>query len=149
MGKFSLPKPDAEYLLSEEAATEQLMVVLKHYSIDIEAQPDRRSQKALEAVCNRLVRAYRAGSLENVRDGNALKIKQHLRIPPGEVKELVWDRMTAKAKLATDGFPEDDRYARAYALAASLTGLPVGAIEKLEGADLSTAEDLGVLFLLG
>ena len=149
MGRFSLVKDESAYVLSAEAAQAQVMVVINYYKIDIDAQPDRKSQKAIEGMCDRLSNAYRAGLLENVKDGNILRVKQHLQSPPGEAKELLWDRMSAKAKLATDGYDQDDRYARAYALVACLTGLPPDAVKSLQGVDLGVAEDLGLLFLLG
>ena len=149
MGRFSLVKDESKYKLSAEAAQAQVMVVIDYYRIDIDAQPDRKSQKAIEGVCERLVQFYRMGLLENMKDGNVLRVIQHLQKPPGEATTLTWDKMSAKAKLATDGFDQDDRYARAYALVACLTGLPPEAVHKLEGVDLAAAEDLGLLFLLG
>lgn len=149
MGQFSLKKEDSEYVLSAEAAHEQVMALLQHYKIDIDALPDRKDQRAIEGACKKLVEYYRMGVFENVRAGSALQVRQHLQSPPGETKELLWARMGAQAKLATDGYDADERYARVYALVACLTGLPVEAIHQLEGVDLAAAEDLGVLFLLG
>jgi hypothetical protein len=149
MGRFSLVKDESKYKLSAEAAQAQVMQVIEYYRIDIDSQPDRKSQKAIEGVCDRLVTFYRMGLLENFKDGAVLRVKQHLTRPPGESTELLWDKMSAKAKLATDGFDQDDRYARAYALIACLTGLPPDAVKSLEGVDLGAAEDLGLLFLLG
>ena len=149
MSRYSLAKKDDGFRLSAEAGQAAVMKVIEYYQIDIDSQPDRKTQKVIEGVCDRLVRSYRMGLLENKMDGNVLRIVQHLAKPPGEAKDLNWDKMSAKAKLATDGFDADDRYARSYALIACLTGLPPEGVHALEGADLSTAEDLGVLFLLG
>ena len=149
MGTFSLNRDESKYKLSPEAATAQVRQLIEHYQIDIDAQPDRKAKAAIEGVCERLVRFYRMGLLENVRDGNRLTVRQHLANPPGETKDLDWAQMGAKAKLATDGFDQDDRYARAYALIAHLTGLPPQAVHELRGVDLNAAEDLGLLFLLG
>jgi len=149
MSVFSLSKDESKYKLSPEAALEQVRQLLDHYKIDIDALPERRDRQAVEGACHKLVGYYRMGLLENAREGSALKVRQHLQAPPGETKELLWDKMTAKAKLATDGFDANDRYARVYALIACLTGLPIEAITRLEGVDLAAAEDLGVLFLLG
>ncbi len=149
MGIFSLSKDESKYKLSPEAALSQVKDLLEHYKIDVDDIPERKDRAAIEGACKKLVGYYRQGVFENVREGGSLRVRQHLQQPPGEVKEILWDKMSAKAKLATDGFDADDRYARIYALIACVTGLPVDAITRLETVDLGAAETLGVLFLLG
>lgn len=147
MGRFSLPK--AEYKLSEESAEKQVRELLAYYYIDVDAIPDKKERAAVESACAKLVNYFRAGYVEIARDGSKLTVKQHLQDAPGEVAELSYSKMGGRAKLATDGFDADDRYARIYAMLDHLSGSISGTIASLSGVDLSVAEDLGILFLLG
>ena len=79
----------------------------------------------MEAAINGLQKSYRMGHLENIREGGVLKVKQRLQDPPADMRELVYGKMMGKHKRASDGYEQNDRYARIYAILASLAGLPL------------------------
>ncbi len=147
MTRFKLPK--TEYPLSEDSATACAMELITFYSMDIEAIEDKQTRGIVEDCASKLVRFYRMALLENIREGADLIVKQHFREKHGDVDSLTWKKMDGKAKLATDGYDPNDRYARAYALADYLTGSVSGTVEKLSGVDLAVVENLGSFFLLG
>jgi ABC-type Fe2+-enterobactin transport system substrate-binding protein len=149
MSRFSLVKNETQYKLSQETAESAVQELIQFYGVDVDALPDRKQQRSVEAAMSKLVDYYRMGLLENVRDGAVMKVKQHFANPPGDVREITYGQMSGKHKLASDGYDEDDRYARIYAILGSLAGLPDTAISALSGVDLSAAEDLGLVFLLG
>lgn len=146
MARFGLPKKQDQYNLSQDTADAAVVELLAYYEIDGDDLP--QEQKALApALFAKLSRYYRLGLLENVREAGALKVKQHLQDPPGDVRELVYGVMTGKAKLATDGFRDTERYARLHALMGSLCETPM--LDKLRGADMSAMECLTTVFMLG
>jgi hypothetical protein len=146
MGRFSLPKKATQYKLSQETADAAVLELLAYYAIDEEELPAEQRGFA-PALFAKLSRYYRMGYLENVREGNVLRVKQHLQEPPGEVHDLVYGRMSAAAKLATDGFKETERYARMHALMGSLCETPI--LSALSGVDMSVMETLAAVFMLG
>lgn len=147
MGRFSLQKK--EYKLSDESAQAAVMALVTFYEFDIDAIPDEDGRKIVEASATKLVQYYRMGLIENVQVDGSLSVKQHLLDPPGEVKDIVYGRMDGRAKLSTDGFGENARYRRMYALMDHLSQSVSGTIETLRGVDLAVAENLGAFFLLG
>lgn len=150
MSRFSLPKKDeAKYKVSEQVADAAVMELLGYYEIEIDELPDKEQQDAMEAISAKLSRFYRMGLLENSRAEGVLKVIQHLQNPPGQVRDLTYDRMTGGYKLAMDGFKDTQRYAATQSLMASLCGLPLAAMKKLSGNDLSAMECLSVVFRQG
>ena len=120
-----------------------------YYEINIDELPGQEQRDAMESVASKLSRFYRMGMVENKREGGILKVTQHLANPPGEVKDLTYDRMSGAHKLVMDGFKDTERYAATQALMASLCGLPAAAIKKLVGNDLSLMECLSAVFRSG
>jgi hypothetical protein len=151
VSRFSLPKKpdDPKYRLSEESADAAVLELLAYYEIEIAELPDKEQQDVMEAVAAKLSRFYRMGLLENSRTDGVLKVMQHLQDPPGESKDLTYDRMTGSYKLAMDGFKDTQRYAATQALMAALCGLPPTSMQKLKGNDLSAMECLSVVFRQG
>ncbi len=149
MGTFSIRKDETKYKLSEESARNAVLELVEYYNIDVDAMPDRKQRGQVESALGQLVRFYRMGILENIREGGILKVKQTLQAPPGSMTEIIYGEMSGEAKQASDGYDENDRYHRIYAILSFLTGLTPDAIAKLKRADLSAAEDLGLVFLLG
>ncbi len=151
MGRWSLPKDDSKYVLSEESAEAAVRELVTYYHVDVDAIPDRKDRSAVEAALSGLVIDYRLGLLENLKDSSSgrLKVKQHLQDPPGSISEITYDKMSGKAKVASDGFDANDRYQRIYAIMGFLSGNPPEVIQALSGKDLSAAESLGMVFLLG
>ena len=146
---FDLEEGDDE-LLSEESAKKAVKELLQYYHVSVKDIPDKKSKEAVEASVRKLVTYYRRGVFENVREGTVLRVRHNLQEPMGAVNQIVYERMSGKAKLATDGFDVNDRYARIFAMLDFLTGMPKDTLATgMCPADLSAAEDLGVLFLLG
>lgn len=149
MSKFSLPRANGEFILSEENATSCLMELVGYYAIDIDGIEKKDLQDTVEDTANKLLQYYRLGLIENKRDKGQFEIVHHLKHPIGEVTELVYAEMTARAKRATDGFDQNDRYARAFAMMEYLSGSPKGTIDRLRGVDLAIVENLSLFLLLG
>lgn len=150
MGRFSLPKAgESKYPISSEIADAAVMDLLAYYEINIDDLPGQDQRDAMESVAAKLSRFYRMGLLENRREGGILKVVQHLANPPGEVKELTYDRMSGAMKLLMDGFKDTERYAASQALMAGLCGLPAASMKQLVGNDLSAMECLSAVFRQG
>lgn len=152
MGRFSLPKKKDEYKISQESADASVRDLLDYYKINLEELPDKDQRSAMEAVSAKLSIYYRMGLIENTHTGGAagpLKVTQHLQEPPGEVRELVYNRMDGAARLATDGYSEKEQNAKAQALMAYLCGLPAEFMRSLVGNDLSAMECLSAVFRSG
>jgi hypothetical protein len=147
MGKWDLPQADLP--ISEESAEKAVKELIAYYHVDVANIPDAKDRRAVEASLNSLQGAYRAGRIENIREGSVLKVKQHLQDPPGEMRELVYGKMLGKHKRASDGYEQNDRYARIYAILGSLSGNPPEVLEALSKVDCDVAEALGLVFLLG
>ena len=147
MSRFSLPTKPDHYKLSQETADAAVVELLAYYEIDVDEIPeDQRSVFAANLA--KLSRYYRMGLLENVRGNDGtLSVKQHLQTPPGDVRELVYGRMTGAVKLTMDAFPPTAFYARTHALMGALCQTPM--LDKLEGNDHSVVECLGLVFLAG
>jgi hypothetical protein len=148
MGKWDLPESE-NLPIGPEVAEKAVKDLIAYYHVDVANIPNAKDKRAVEASLNSLQKAYRAGYLENVREGGTLKVKQHLQDPPGEMRELVYGKMQGRHKRASDGFEENDRYARIYAILASLSGNPPEVLEALSKIDCDLAEALGLVFLLG
>lgn len=151
MGEWDLEQGTEENKISEENAKKCVKDLINYYRIDIRSIPDSRQQKIMSAAFTKMVGYYARGLLENWKEGGILKVKQHLASPlNGEGQQtVVYDRMSGEAKLATDGTDPNDRYARIFALLDFLSGNTPGFVKKFSGEDLSVAEDLGAVFLMG
>ena len=149
MGIFSLNRDESKYRLSEEAGNAAVVELLAYYEIEIDELPDQDQRDAMTAVAKKLARFYRMGLLENNDAEGTLKVIQHLQAPPGETKDLTYDRMTGAHKLAMDGFKDNQHFARMQALMGSLCGLPAAAMKKLTGNDASAMECLSAVFRQG
>ncbi len=147
MGKWDLPQADLP--ISEETAEKAVKELIVYYHVDVGNIPTNKDRRDVEAALNSLQKSYRAGYLENIREGGVLKVKQHLQDPPADMRELVYGKMMGKHKRASDGYEQNDRYARIYAILASLAGLPLEVMEGMSKVDLDVAEALGLVFLLG
>ena len=90
MGRFSLPKTEDRYKISEESAEAAVNELIQYYAVDIDAIPGRKDRADVEAAVGKLVGYYRLGLLENLREGGGLKVKQHFSKPPGEVREITY-----------------------------------------------------------
>lgn len=146
--KYALrKKPD--FVISEEAATDQVVQLLEYYDIDIMAAPESAGEEgglspreALERALDQLTGYVRQGVLEISLDQNSkIAVKQTLT----DGSAIDYREVNARAKLAMDRV-KGKGYARIYAFMGSLGNLPPVAIEKLPPRDLAVVEVLGTVF---
>ena len=138
-------RKDPNFILSEEAATEQVIQLLDYYDIDVEAliEGDKKGALALERSLDLVARAVRKGMLEvNFDENNKIKVVQHL----SGGGELAYREVNAVAKLAMDSVSDSAGYKRIYAFMGSLAGIGVAGIKKLDVKDLAVVEVLGTVF---
>ena len=128
-----------KYVLSEESAAEQIDLFMEYYEVDLEDIPEALAD-GVAAAKAKVEKAIRKGRVE-IRDGEGLEIMQKIN---GGKSEVVYGELTGKAKIAMG---DKTDYGKIYALLGALAGIGETAIQKLRGADLSTAECIGMLFL--
>lgn len=137
-----------KYLISEEAADEQIEIFLDFYGIDlkeIDSMSDGEGGVS-ETIRRKFQRSIREGLLEIKEDSDGVKVVQRLKykIAGGTVTELTYGVVTGKARKAINekhGFR-----AQLYQLLAALSREDIAVIEQLRGRDLSAAENLAGLF---
>lgn len=149
VSKYALERKPAEYLLSEEVAREQLMLLLTYYDIDLGRIPtdDDKGAEALsmsERTFDAIVDYIRLGKLEMRRDAKE-KVEVVHTLENGTA--VIYGELGAPAKLAMDKCPPEAQYARRYALMGSLSSVGSEGIQKFKARDLAIAEVLGMLFM--
>lgn len=133
------------FVLSEEAAQEQLERILDFYEIDRADLPEDQ-KVAYDSSTKGILKGFRLGRLDIIENDKGFQIKQILRSPPGDINEIVYGEIGARAKRSMDGIKVDNQYRRMYTFLGSASGLGCKAIESLKGADLSLAESLAIFF---
>ena len=134
--------------ISEEVAKEQFEQFCEYYDFDAEDATAEDVRVALDAATARIIKAIMRGRLEVKDVDGDITVRQVLKHPMGDVSELSYGVLTGKAKIAMEKKKkQDDHHGKIYALLGSLSGLGEGAISSLRGADLSTAECVGMVFL--
>jgi len=134
----------SKFIISEEAARDQLNLFTEYYDIELEDIPEKQVE-AYEASVNRIIKGIRKGKIE-IKDDDGIKIIQTVG-KEGADQTLVYGEISGRTKLAMAKKSETDGYGRIYALCGSLTGSGEGGILKLKGADLGLCECIGALFL--
>jgi hypothetical protein len=149
MSKFASRKTPT-YILSEEAANDQIVAMLDYYDIDVEKlsegsdKESKRAARAIERALEQLSEHVRTGKLQFERNA-AGKLEVIQTLVNGET--LTYREIDAKAKLAMECFDPNAGYSRTYAFMGSLSGIGKAAIEKMSAVDLSVTELLGTVFL--
>jgi hypothetical protein len=134
-----------DYKVSEETATSALNGFFECYEVDPKEEAISDDQRiAIDAAIAKVTKAIRLGKVTI----EGMIITQTLSKAPSEVTTVVYGEMTAKAKVEMGKKSQDDHYGRIYCLLGSLSGLGERAIMGLKGSDLSTAESIGIIFLL-
>ena len=149
--KYALRKRPETYLISEEAARDQVIELLEFYDIDIEKLPGDSGEdgkisprEGFEAALDQLTEYVRRGVVEiSGSDTGKLQVRQNLAAADAE--PLFYKEINAQAKLAMDR-AKGKGYGRLYALAGYLCGLGDAAIIKLPARDLAVVEILGTVF---
>jgi hypothetical protein len=142
MSKYAIPRKPADYTLSEEAATDQVVKLLTYYDINTETFPDEAKvqfERALDTITDHV----RRGTLEVMTDPQG-RVTVIQNLTNGD--KLTYGELGAKHKLAMDRVKQGENYHRLYALMGSLCGLGSGVIEKLPARDLSVVEVLAAVF---
>lgn len=139
MGKFSIKQ---DYKISEDAAVEQVKLIITEFCIDVDSYDDKEEKRTMESALRRVTQHIRAGRIE-VTGGSDFKITQNLA--SGDTIE--YGTFTGKNHAEMDAADADKNYERMFKLLGSVSGLGSGAIEQLKGPDLKAAETLSVLFL--
>ena len=146
MSKYGLKK-DKKFLISEEAAVDQVVRLLGYYDIDVDrltSGDDSEMAAKFEMALDSVRDYFRTGQLElGEADGSKLTVIHHLR--GGDT--LTYGEVSSKAKIAMERFDPQAGYSRLYAFMGALCGIGKGAIEKLGPQDLSVVEVLGTVFL--
>lgn len=144
MAKHSKFKTTKKTKISVENAIEQVKGFCERYDIDPEPEGGELNE-ALEGILDALVEYVSLGYLEFNDD---FSITQHLQYPPGDVKEIKYNRINGKMKRAMDGFKEIEQYGKIYALMGASCGLGGDLVENLKGVDLKVLEGIGLTFLV-
>ena len=133
--------------ISRESAAAQVKTFLDFYEIKNEDIEKTEKDNKLEPVVEKLTQQIMAAHLEIVEEKGTLKVTQNLKIAPGELKQISYDILGGKNKVAMRDKGVNDFYGRSYAMMGSLCGLGETAILNLKGVDLSVVETLGALYL--
>jgi len=142
-------------ILSEETAREQVQTMLDYYDIDFDVDFEDDdgsgdSKRAALRAHRHLIKETMRGRLDFEEDesGNLL-ITQHLKHPllKNDISKIVYRPVTGRAKTAMRAAGQNDLHGKIYAFLGGLTGQGKTVIEAMQGTDLRTAENLGLLFL--
>lgn len=140
--KYALKKK--KFILSEESAIEQVMLLLEYYEIEVE------EDSQTEVITDKLVEYIRQGYVE-IKHDEKLEVIQNIqrRSKNGTVSQLIYKPLTGRNHKAMDGKNDNEKRAAMFALLGSMCdasgGLP--AINQLETIDINVAVVLGTLFL--
>ena len=134
-------------VLSEEAAKDQLEILLDYYDIDKNDIEIEQGPEALQTLMNGLVRAIRKGRLEiSLGEESKMVVTQNLKFPPGDAKEIIYGIVGQKAKMAMDRVKSSREQERKCAFMSSLAGLAPGGVDKFVAVDMGTMDRLATLF---
>ena len=140
---WKLTRPESK--VSEEVARAQVQAILDHYQIDVEGIPDGDIKRGTEGALEKLVSFARQGLFEVTP--SPFKITQHLKAPPGEIKDIAYPELGGRHKVAMDAYEPKAMYKRIQGLMGAMCELGDDAMRKLNGVDMSVMECLGMLFL--
>lgn len=135
---------EAEYKLSEEAATAVFQDLIENYDVDFEDIENDQGKEGAKTLRNKLVRAIRKGRLEtNLHEDEekGFQIIQHTK----KGQTFTYDEYGSKAAKEHD--KAGGRSAGQYAMLGSMSGTG-SAVEKMRGADLRLAEHIALLFFI-
>ena len=139
---FSLKK---DYKISEEAAYEQLMNILRYYDFEIEVYGSDDKPK-IEVELRKIIQAIRDGKVEVAESDKGCHFVQHLS-KEGE-EPITYSGSLSKAKSAMDGRDPKAIKASLLAFAGSITNLGVGGVKRLGDKDYQIMEMLSSFLLL-
>ena len=140
-------KKKSVIVISEEAASDQLELLLEYYDIDKNDIEIEQGPEALQTLMNGLVRAISKGRLEiSLGAEGKLVVVQHLKYAPGDATTIEYCIVGQKAKMAMDRVKASREQERKCAFMSSLAGLPAGGVDKLVSVDMGTMDRLATLF---
>lgn len=134
-------------IISEEAAEEQVKLLLSFYDIYLEDMHEDAAA-GVDGAIKKIERAIRRGSVSIELDAGSLVVKQNLdHAPEGVEATLRYGEVGGRAKKAMRVCKDGDTYGRIYVLMAALCGLEESKFLSLRGKDLGIVHSLGLLFL--
>lgn len=151
-GNFKLK--EEEFIISGEAAEDQMAVFLQHYRISNENITDSVLIKGCELAYDKLTTAIRKGSLIIETDSESRLVITHtLANSTGEkVNQIKYAELSGKHKVQDEKFGDDPSLPaistqRTYSVMANLANLGMSDIMKFKGMDLTIVESLGFFLL--
>jgi hypothetical protein len=136
-------------VISEEAAQQQIDLLLDFYDIDLDESEDEGDiGKAMQMAVKKLTRYIRKGLVE-INDSDGLQVIQHLKHSRGETKTISYGIVDGKSKMAMSKAGEKDYSGKIYHLMGSLANIPASSISQLQAVDSNVVECLGAIFLAG
>lgn len=147
----------SKYKIGPELAEKKLGELLDYYELDdcldsngktIEV-PDDDDSIIRPGLRKALIRAFRKGRFDTETDDGRLFVLQHLSRPlPGCENPLRYAPYSARARIAMDGFTDDQPFRKMVACMASLSGEKQSSLTNIEGPDSDAMEAL-FIFLKG
>jgi len=136
------------YILSKEAAEEQLDLFLDYYGIDLEDEDDKDVLRANRSTKKKIIRAIRKGLIEVKELDDTIEVHQKLvKTYPRLESPIKYFEPTGRSKIGMKDSENTDVFGKIYALLAGMSKEGKEKFLNLKGVDLSVAESLGLLFL--
>lgn len=137
---------EKEPIISEENAQRAVNYFLKYYRVDSTGQDE--NTVAVRTASEKLTKAVMEGRLIfEIRDGDMF-VTQKLIKPLGPRSEIEYGELNGKAKLQMKHNIDTDTHGKIQSLMGGLCKLGGTVLSGLKGADLSTMESVGLVFLL-
>lgn len=129
-------------VISLESATAEVERLMSFYDVSTD-------EAVLAISKGKLIRACMDGKISIFEVDGDVHVKQVLRREVAGKKELVYEAVSGKSKLAMKGIGQDDSYSNMYAILASLSGLKISDFMDMKSPDLGLSEALSLIFLKG
>jgi len=135
--------------ISFEVAKNQLNILLDYYEINPEEETKEETKESLEQAIAQVEKAIRKGRVTIRETEEGLEVSQKLKKPLGEADTIKYKELCGAAKVEMEkNCKINHNYKKIYALCAAMSSLPETFFHKIRGVDMSTAESLGLIFLL-
>ena len=136
------------FVLSEEAAEEQLELFCDYYGINLDDEDDKEIRRANASVKKKIIRSIRRGLVEFKEEEDTFNVYQNLIKPlQGITSPIKYKEPTGHSKIAMKESENTDYYGKMYNLLGGMSGEGKKPFLKMKGQDLSIAESLALLFL--
>lgn len=134
---------DKKKKISAENAKIEIDKIIEFYEIEGASEDN-----VIKGIVAKLMTAVSKARLEVEVSGDGISITQHLAKPIGALEKLVYGELTGGSKRAMARIKDDsDVFGKIYALLGSMAKEDAAIFEKMRAPDITTAEQLGMLFL--